>query len=130
MGRSLSVTDARLALRLATVNALAAARAAVGSLTGFRCVVLTGFLVSATRRGLDPTILGDSLRLLAAVLPATPRPAVWLRPAQALAGGMPVEVELMLEAAPLARVRRGRARRRPGGAGGARGTRRSGARTS
>ena len=69
--------------------------------------------------------------LLAAALPAGGRPAVWLRPAQGLAAGMPVEIELMLET-----VRRqgapARAVRRPGteARAGARGPRRSGARTS
>ena len=135
IGRSVAVAEAGAALKLATLNALASARAAVGPLTRFRCVLLTGFVASATVRGLDPAILGESLRLLATVLPATDRPAVWLRPAQGLAGGMPVEVELVLEARrrgarPPAAVSRQQARRTGGGPGGARGTRRSGARTS
>ena len=97
VGRSLSLADARAALRLATLNALASARASVGPLAGVRCVVLTGFVVSDAPRGLDPAVLEESLRLLAAVLPAATPPAVWLRPARGLAGGMPVEVELLLE---------------------------------
>jgi hypothetical protein len=61
-------------------------------------VVLTGFVASETPAGLDPALLGKSLALLAAALPAGGRPAVWLRPAQGLARGMTVEVELVLEA--------------------------------
>jgi enamine deaminase RidA (YjgF/YER057c/UK114 family) len=97
VGDSVSARDARAALRLATANALAAARAAVGSLERLRCVVLTGFVASATPHGPDPGLLSGSLALLATALPAGDRPAVWLRPAQGLAGGMTVEVELVLE---------------------------------
>jgi enamine deaminase RidA (YjgF/YER057c/UK114 family) len=100
VGESASARDARAALRLATANALAATRAVTGSLDGLRCVVLTGFVASATPAGLDPELLDDSLALLATALPAGGRPAVWLRPAQGLAGGMTVEVELLLEALP------------------------------
>jgi enamine deaminase RidA (YjgF/YER057c/UK114 family) len=134
VGRDVSVDDARTALRLATQNALASARAAVGSLARCRCVVLTAFVASAMPDGVDPAILRDSLDLVATLLPAGGPPAVWLRPAQGLAGGMPVEVELLLEARPgdrrlPAAVSPRRARRR-GGRGASRGTRRSGARTS
>lgn len=98
VGEAVSAGDAREALRLATANALAAARAVAGPLDRLRCVVLTGFVASATPAGLDPALLDRSLALLAAALPAGGRPAVWLRPAQGLAGGMTVEVELVLEA--------------------------------
>ena len=94
---SVPVDDAGAALRLATANALAAARAVSGPLDRLRCVVLTAFIASATPAGLDPKLLGDSLALLATVLPPGDKPAVWLRPAQGLAGGMTVEVELLLE---------------------------------
>jgi enamine deaminase RidA (YjgF/YER057c/UK114 family) len=98
VGEAVSAEDAREALRLATANALAAAGAVAGPLDRLRCVVLTGFVASAAPAGLDPALLGKSLALLAAALPAGGRPAVWLRPAQGLAGGMTVEVELVLEA--------------------------------
>ena len=122
------------ALRLATANALASARAAVGSLNRLRCVVLTAFVSTPTPAGLAPEHLEDSLALLAAVLAPGDPPAVWLRAAQGLAGGMPVEVELVLEARRRARQPRPvspRPRRpRTGGTGGARAPRRSGGRTS
>jgi enamine deaminase RidA (YjgF/YER057c/UK114 family) len=135
IGGSVSVTDARAALCLATANALASARAAVGSLERLRCVVLAGFVSSAGPEGLAPELLTDSLALVATALPAGTPPAVWLRPVQGLAGGMPVEVELVLETRPrrarepLTRRRRTRARRR-GGAAPARAPRRSAGRTS
>ena len=134
-GQSVPVEDARAALRLATANALASARAAVGSLERFRCVVLVGFVSSVAPDGLNPRLLAASLRLLGTALPAGSRPAVWLRAAQGLAGGMPVEVELVLEARrhgarePLALSRRPRRLRKAGPAA-ARAPRRSGARTS
>jgi enamine deaminase RidA (YjgF/YER057c/UK114 family) len=135
VGQPVTVREARAALRLATQNALVSARSAVGPLAGYRCVVVTAFVASATSHGLDPTILQDSLDLVAAMLPADRPPAVWLRPAQGLAGGMPVEVELVLERRsgsgrrPTAVTRRP-ARRRPGAREGGRATRRSAARTS
>jgi enamine deaminase RidA (YjgF/YER057c/UK114 family) len=135
VGQSVPVGDARAALHLATANALASARAAIGSLERFRCVVLVGFVSSATPDGVDPALLDDSLTLLASVLPTGDRPTVWLRAAQGLAGGMTVEVELVLEAhrrgarQPLALSRRPRRLRKVGPAA-ARAPRRSGARTS
>ena len=133
VGQSVPVGDAPAALRLATANALASARAADGSLERLRCVVLVGFV--STAAGLDPGILKDSLALLASALPAGGRPAVWLRAAQGLAEGMPVEVELVLESRrprarqPLALSRRPRRLRKARPAA-ARAPRRSGARTS
>ena len=133
VGQSVSVGDTAEALRLATQNALASARGVAGSLDHRRCVVLVGFVSSATPDGLDPALLTDSLALLAAALAPGSRPAVWLRPAQGLAGGMPVEVELVLEArrqgARQLLSRRTR-RRRTGAPATARPPRRSGARTS
>jgi enamine deaminase RidA (YjgF/YER057c/UK114 family) len=135
MGRSVSIEDTARALRLATQNALAAARASVGSLDRLRCVVLVGFVSSATSDGLTPALLEDSLALLAAVLPAGVPPVACLRSAQGLAGGMPVEVELVLEARRRAarepRVLTDRARPlRKGGRAAARAPRRSAVRTS
>jgi enamine deaminase RidA (YjgF/YER057c/UK114 family) len=135
VGESVSVEEARAALRLATQNALASARSAVGSFARYRCVALTAFVASAPPHEVDQTVLQDSLDLVAAMLPVGEPPAVWLRPAQGLAGGMPVEVELLLEARPrggrsAAAISRRRARRRREGPGGARGTRRSAGRTS
>jgi enamine deaminase RidA (YjgF/YER057c/UK114 family) len=131
VGEAVAVGDTAAALRLATQNALASARA-TGPLERLRCVVLAGFVTTATAAGLDPALLEESLVLLEAALGPGTRPAVWLRPAQGLAGGMSVEVELLLE------VRGGPARRRLTRAGrrGRRGRaadpkpRRSGARTS
>jgi hypothetical protein len=135
VGQSASRGDVPQALRLATANALASARAFVGSLDHLRCAILVAFVSSETPDGLDPALLADSLALLEATLPPGDPPAVWLRPAQGLAGGMLVEVELVLEArhpgsrAPVAVS--GPARRaRTGGAATARAPGRSGARTS
>jgi enamine deaminase RidA (YjgF/YER057c/UK114 family) len=135
MGRSVSIEDTARALHLATQNALAAARASVGSLDHLRCVVLVGFVSSVTSDGLTPALLADSLALLAAVLPAGAPPVACLRSVQGLAGGMPVEVELVLEARrraarePLALTDRA-GRLRKGGRVAAPAPRRSAARTS
>jgi enamine deaminase RidA (YjgF/YER057c/UK114 family) len=131
VGESVRVRDTGAALRLATANALASARDAAGSLERLRCVVLTAYVSTATPEGLDPDFLSESLALLAVTLPAGGQPAVWLRPAQGLAAGMPVEVELMLEAT-RRRTRPPRAvsRLRTGARASARRPRRSGARTS
>ena len=135
VGQSVPVGDARAALRLATANALVSARAGGRSLERLRCVVLVAFVSAAAPDGLDPEILTDSLALLASALPSGDRPAVWLRAAQGLAGGMPVEVELVLES-PRRRaresiaLRRGPRRLRRPGPAAARAPWRSGARTS
>ena len=57
------VGDTAAALRLATQNALASARAA-GPLERLRCVVLAGFVTTAIAAGLDPALLEESLVLL------------------------------------------------------------------
>jgi enamine deaminase RidA (YjgF/YER057c/UK114 family) len=134
VGAAVAVSETAAALRLATQNALASARAAAGGLDALRCVVLAGFVATARPDALDPAHLEDSLGLLAAALGPGPRPAVWLRPAQGLAGGMSVEVELLLEAR--RRLTRGQRARRPKGRPGrraraaGRGPPRSGDRTS
>jgi len=132
VGQSVAIGDARAALRLATANALASARAGGRSLERLRCVVLIAFVSAAAPDGLDPKILTGSLALLASALPEGDRPVVWLRATQSLAGGMPVEVELVLESG-RRRARESLALRRrlrkPGPAA-ARAPRRSAARTS
>jgi len=97
VGRSVSVEDTAAALRLATQNALASARDHAGSLERLRCVALVAFVSGDAHEGLDPRLLEESLAWLAMALPAGGPPAATLRPAQGLAGGMPVEVELVLE---------------------------------
>jgi enamine deaminase RidA (YjgF/YER057c/UK114 family) len=154
VGRDLSVDAAGRAVRLATANALASACAAVGDRRRLRrCVTLTCF-VDATEDALhgpgrrpasaDPVasplgLLARALRLIQDVLGPAPPPLVWLRWARGLAGGMPVEVELLLElegqpdgAAASARSGRKRGRRVSPRAAGAtrRGRPRSGRRTS
>jgi enamine deaminase RidA (YjgF/YER057c/UK114 family) len=137
VGAGVSAAGARAAARLATANALVSARAALGSLARVRrCVALTVF-VDAAPGTLEPGVLGGALGLVASAVGGAP-PAVWLRPARGLAGGMPVEVELLLETrrpgggapapragarAALSRTARPRARR-PAGAAGARAPRR------
>lgn len=135
VGQAVPVGHTGAALRLATQNALASARAAVGSLDRLRCVVLTVFVSSAVPEGLAPERLEGSLALLAATLAPGDPPAVWLRPAQGLAGGMPVEIELLLEARRRGARQRPALSRRPrrprqGGQEGARAPRRSVGRTS
>jgi enamine deaminase RidA (YjgF/YER057c/UK114 family) len=134
VGDAVAVADTAAALRLATENALASARAAAGALDRLRCVVLSGFVRTATSRALDPALLETSLALLEAALGSRSRPAVWLRPAQGLAEGMSVEVELVLEARGGLARRRLSPRRagRPGtrGRAASRKRRRSGGRTS
>lgn len=99
IGRDLSPAEARGAARLATLNALAAARAAAGSLDRIRrCLALTCF-VDAAPGALDPAVATDAVRLVHRAFGAATSPLVWLRPARGLAGGMPVEVELLLELA-------------------------------
>jgi hypothetical protein len=119
VGIAISMRDARAAFRLATANALVSARAAVGPLERLRCVAVTAFVSTAVPEALDPALLGGALALVATALPAAGPPAVWLRPAQGLAAGIPVEVELLLDvrtretAAPLSRLR---SREAPAGA--------------
>jgi enamine deaminase RidA (YjgF/YER057c/UK114 family) len=99
VGRELTARQARAALRLAALNALAAAHGVLGSLAGVRrCVVLTCF-VDAAEGALDADLTRDATALLRRAFPSAPSPVVWLRPARGLAGGMPVEVELVLERA-------------------------------
>ena len=135
VGQAVPVGHTGAALRLATANALVSARAALGSLDRLRCIVLTAFVSTPGSEGLAPEHLEDSLALLAATLAPGDPPAVWLRTAQGLAGGMPVEVELVLEARrrgthQRSALSRRRLRPRKGGLGGARAPRRSGGRTS
>ena len=130
VGGAVRVRDTDAALRLATANALASAREAAGSLERLRCVVLTAYVSTARSDAVAPGVLEESLALVVMALPASSRPAAWLRPAQGLAAGMAVEVELLLETVPPAR-RRGPVRRRGTGArAAARTPRRSAARTS
>jgi hypothetical protein len=105
IGREISLSAARAAVRLAAANALASARATVGEGRGLgRCVALTCFVdatleVVGNMSGGGPSasaLVGGALALVRRVLGPGP-PVVWLRPATGLAGGMPVEVELTLE---------------------------------
>jgi YjgF/chorismate_mutase-like putative endoribonuclease len=131
VGEAVRVRDTDAALRLATANALASARQAAGSLERLRSVVLIAFVSAATSEALDPGLLSGSLALLAAALPAGGAPTVWLRPAQSLAAGMAVEVELMLEFVDAGARRVGPITRpRTAARGDARRPRRSAARTS
>jgi enamine deaminase RidA (YjgF/YER057c/UK114 family) len=97
VGDGLSLADGKAAARLATLNALAAATVAVGSLARVRrCIALTCF-VDGAPGAVSRRLVGDALALLRLAFPGAPPPVVWLRPAHGLAGGMPVEVELVLE---------------------------------
>jgi enamine deaminase RidA (YjgF/YER057c/UK114 family) len=99
VGRDLGPPAARRAARLAALNALAAAAAAAGSLTAIRrCVALTCF-VDATPEALTANIATGALDLLRRAFPGSVAPVAWIRPARGLAGGEPVEVELLLELA-------------------------------
>ncbi|MBI3455985.1 MAG: RidA family protein [Candidatus Rokubacteria bacterium] len=99
VGDGVTPRQARAAVGLATRNGLAAAQAALGSLARLRrCVVLTCF-VDATPGALSPAVATEALALLRRILGPASRPILWLRPARGLAGGMPVEVELLLELA-------------------------------
>jgi hypothetical protein len=60
--------------------------------------VLTCF-VDAAEGALDADLTRDATALLRRAFRSAPPPVVWLRPARGLAGGMPVEVELVLERA-------------------------------
>ncbi len=106
VGRELTPRQARAAVRLAALNALAAAHAALGALAGVRrCIALTCF-VDAAEGALVPDLARDALALVARAFGSARRPVLWLRPARGLAGGMPVEVELILELAGAGRSRR------------------------
>jgi enamine deaminase RidA (YjgF/YER057c/UK114 family) len=96
-GVDIDLAQTRAAVRLATLNALASAAQTLGSLgRARRCLVLTCF-VDGTGPVLDPAITRDAVRLIRQALGPGHRPLVVFRPAQGLAGGMPVEVELLLE---------------------------------
>jgi enamine deaminase RidA (YjgF/YER057c/UK114 family) len=97
VGREVSWRQGRAALRLATLNALSVAQAALGSLDGARRCVAFGCFVDMAGGAPTLELCRDALALVdRAFGPAAP-PVVWLRPARGLAGGMPVEVELILE---------------------------------
>ncbi len=99
VGREVTGRQARVAIRLATLNALAAARAAVGSLTAVRrCAVLTCF-VDGDGGTLSPDLAAGAVALIRCAFRTVAPPVLWLRPVHGLAGGMPVEVELLLELA-------------------------------
>jgi enamine deaminase RidA (YjgF/YER057c/UK114 family) len=97
VGREVTPAAARAAVRLAALNALAAAVATAGSLGRLRrCLVLTCF-VDAIDGALPPAVATGAVALLRRVFGPAADPVVLLRPARGLAGGMPVEVELLLE---------------------------------
>jgi enamine deaminase RidA (YjgF/YER057c/UK114 family) len=99
VGREVSRRQARAAIRLATLNGLAAAAAALGSLArARRCAVLACF-VDAADGPVAPDLAASALALVRRAFPGVAPPVLWLRPARGLAGGMPVEVELILELA-------------------------------
>src|SRR5512145_3052322 len=99
VGGEVSRSQARAAIRLATLNGLAVAAAMLGSLAGARrCAVLACF-VDAGDRPVEPSLAAGGLALVRRAFPGVPPPVLWLRPARGLAGGMPVEVELILELA-------------------------------
>jgi enamine deaminase RidA (YjgF/YER057c/UK114 family) len=96
IGREIGAVQARAALRLATLNALAAATAAAGSFARLRrCLAVTCF-IDAAPDGVSPALAESALRPLRRVFGGA-APILWLRPVRGLAGGMPVEVELLLE---------------------------------
>ena len=95
----MSRRQARAAIRLATLNGLAAAGNALGSLArARRCAVLACFVDAADGPAL-PELAASALALVRRAFPEVAPPVLWLRPARGLAGGMPVEVELILELA-------------------------------
>jgi enamine deaminase RidA (YjgF/YER057c/UK114 family) len=99
VGREVSRSGARAAIRLATLNGLAVAAAALGSLAGARrCAVLACF-VDAAGAPVTADLAGPALALVRRAFPGAAPPVLWLRPVRGLAGGMPVEVELILELA-------------------------------
>jgi enamine deaminase RidA (YjgF/YER057c/UK114 family) len=95
VGAEVTGRQARAALRLATLNALAAAASLLGSLDGVRRCLVLGCFVDGVDGHVHPTLAAGALALLRRVFGTAP--ALWLRPARGLAGGMPVEVELVLE---------------------------------
>jgi hypothetical protein len=105
VGRDLSPDDGAAAVRLATANALASAVATAGGRARLRrCLAVTCFVDAgpamaaiAPRPFLDP-----ALSLIRSLFGSSSKPVVWLRGADGLAGGMPVEVELLLELVELA----------------------------
>jgi hypothetical protein len=100
VGREVTAAQARAAIRLATLNALASADAALGSLRRVRRAVALTCFVDVGRGALAPGLVAGALALLHAAFGAGRPPVLWLRSARGLAGGMPVEVELLLELRP------------------------------
>ena len=94
VGGEVTRGQARAAARLAARNALAAARATLGSLAAVRrCLVLTCFVDGTP----FPDVATGALSLVTDAFGFPP--VLWLRPTHGLAGGMPVEIELLLELA-------------------------------
>jgi enamine deaminase RidA (YjgF/YER057c/UK114 family) len=97
IGETVTLADGRRAARLATLNALAAVHATLGSLAAVRrCAVLTAY-VEATAEACRPDLVKEAVDLVRRGLRGSPPPVVSLRPARGLSGGMPVEIELLLE---------------------------------
>jgi hypothetical protein len=99
-GVELTLAETRAAAGLAALNALASAEAALGSLArARRCLVLTCF-VDGAGPALDRAIVRDAVTLVRRAFGSRGDPLVLLRQTQGLAGGMPVEIELLLEVVP------------------------------
>jgi len=101
VGREVSVIQARDAARLATLNALALAATAAGSLDQVRRIIrLTGYVRSAAGFSEQPAVINGASELLIEIWGADGQHARSAIGVAELPGGAPVEIELVVEVDP------------------------------
>jgi enamine deaminase RidA (YjgF/YER057c/UK114 family) len=100
VGAEITIADAREAARLAALNGLAAARAALGSLERIRRLArLTVHIAAATDFTAHAAVADGASELLAALFEEGGGHARLALGASSLPGGMPVELEMIFELA-------------------------------
>ena len=97
VGQEVSVEEAAVAARLATLNCLAQVRAGLGSLDRvLHAVKLTGYVAAAPEFDEHPRVIDGASRLLVEIFGDNGRHARAALGMASLPGGSPVEVELVM----------------------------------
>lgn len=100
LGRDVSIEDGKAAARVATINALAAARALLGNLDGLRVVRLVGYVACAPDFHDHPQVVNGASELLRDLFGEERGVGVRLAFGVAsLPARSPVEIELLFETA-------------------------------